>query len=102
MPGGGGGVAPRGVPLSRSRVTGGCRRQVDGAAGLLAGAQQFRNIGRLLQGPVQPEATISRAPVQRADANYSIADPVDRRLLDVMKVVPFFGLNAPSFSRSQT
>ena len=51
---------------------------------------------------VQPESIISRVPVQRADTDYRIADPVDRRFAGRHEVVPPCGLNTPSLYRWQT
>ena len=87
----------RDIPIVTLRLQGSASRTIP-----LAGAQQVRNIGRLLQGPVQPEAIISRVPVQRADTDYRIADPVDRRFAGRHEVVPPCGLNTPSLCRSQT
>ena len=87
----------RDIPIVTFRLQGSVCRTIP-----LAGAQQLRNIGRLLQGPVQPEAIISRVPVQRADTVYRIADPVDRRFAGRHEVVPPCGLNTPSLCRSQT
>src|SRR6516164_3254746 len=87
----------RDIPIVTLRLQGSARRTIP-----LAGAQQVRYIGRLLQGPVQPEAIISRVPVQRADTDYRIADPVGRRFAGRHEVVPPFGLSTPSLYRSQT
>ena len=87
----------RDIPIVTLRLQGSASRTIP-----LAGAQQVRNIGRLFQGPVQPEPVISRVPVQRADTDYRIADPVDRRFAGRHEVVPPCGLNTPSLYRWQT
>ena len=61
----------RDIPIVSLRLQGSACRTIP-----LARPQQVRNIGRLLQGPVQPETTISRVLVRRADADYRIADSV--------------------------
>ena len=85
----------RDIPIVTLRLQGSARRTIP-----LAGAQQVRYIGRLLQGPVQPDSIISRVPVQRADTDYRIADLVGRRFAGRHEVVPPCGLNTPSLYRS--
>jgi Adenylate and Guanylate cyclase catalytic domain len=54
------------------------------------GLQGCRSGKYTAQGASAARGNHLASPVQRADADYRIADPVDRRWLDVIKVVPLF------------